>query len=1111
MKKTKILLVAILLLVNIFSIQPVSAYSKEYDPDTKTISIVNATGTLITIQQISHTPSLTTCTEVFNITSYIDYTLDVEKDFKIRWNKYLGRNNIINADWFLLQNQTYNVTVNDYGYVQQNQTIYNITSYENITDTWKEGDRLDIGSTYSIQKWNVSINDGTTFLIVGLDDYTVVGTNPLAVKIYYDSLEIVGTHQEIRYKGEWYEFNPLGKTLHADRSYIVKLVFYKEAELGNFSIQTVPMFAGIETPELTWWNGSYTYRAQTNTSSIHFPQVMSVNVSSESGENNETWIFTNGHNITNFDDIRFVLNDTTELNFWIEDNTTNVIEVFVNVTANGTVGMYYGYALAEPASNGYTTFQYFEDFSDGDYDGWTVESGTWTAEIVDGRPAISTTGNDVRITSPAFSAWTSWEATFSFYVPTLNGGIDGPFENTGKTDGIIPLIGTGAVSANDDFDLRKYHYASIIESTWDPETEWNDYTVVRHSNDYEIFLNGSSMGSGTNTSSWLFEQIGLKTGWSSTAHSWTNIRVHNVTSDPPQWDAWGAEEEPPGTYTPPAPTDMITEVGVWWINYSWSVGVGDITDSYNVSIINSTGENWYNGTTDLCFNVTNTTLGEWVNITVYAFNTTGIGGVGTLSETSLTEETFIDHFFVDPSPYDGEENVVNDPTTFIIKVYTTDLVDVSFINNETQTSFGTDTNVANDTSATINAYLWGGTTYEWYAQMDADGTLINSSVFTFSTVGSILFFEENDPSTRITTNVSVTMYNSTNAWNTTAIEGNLNITSLVDDGLLVLGDEVGLIFSADGFYQRQLVIPEGLGDIWRFYLLNESTSAVSNEFSILDYTGGDFSTSDVMVIFKRYLDGEERYIAGGYRGVSNNIGAILQLGSVYNVFVVNNEETRGIGNYYATSSGSKELVVGLVQYPTEIYVPFENISWNVTTYISHYDNGTIETAYIHFTYNDSQNESDWLNVTIYDADDLSTIFYSTNITTNTSLVSIFYYPSTADLENGTIYLLNITNTLGSALVRIDFRAGIQKIQTLAFFEEYPEYQWLFSGFIILFTAMLFPVRFSDIGCFVVGAMGVFLWQVGFLPSNALTLSTLVLVFIIAGLNAVWFKKRTGEI
>jgi len=138
----------------------------------------------------------------------------------------------------------------------------------------------------------------------------------------------------------------------------------------------------------------------------------------------------------------------------------------------------------------------------------------------------------------------------------------------------------------------------------------------------------------------------LASGWNGTASV-----VINVT------DGWGGEDNDtfliivnaaplPGDYIPDDPTNLQNTTGNYWVNYTWNVGGGNITDSYNVSW-NLT---WYNTTTDT-FMKKEVGASNWANITVYAFNSSGNG---TLSTGYISDEVqapaFVPGDYVPPNP-----------------------------------------------------------------------------------------------------------------------------------------------------------------------------------------------------------------------------------------------------------------------------------------------------------------------------------------------------------------------------------------------------------------------------------------------------------------------------
>ncbi len=109
------------------------------------------------------------------------------------------------------------------------------------------------------------------------------------------------------------------------------------------------------------------------------------------------------------------------------------------------------------------------------------------------------------------------------------------------------------------------------------------------------------------------------------------------------------------TYIPPDPTNLTNTTGRYWVNYTWQAGsgwqgdsaiasglpdvgdkstlavfdMGNVTDSYNISV----NGDWYNGTTNTSINET-VSSGGWLNITVWAWN---VSGIGTLSAGCIND------------------------------------------------------------------------------------------------------------------------------------------------------------------------------------------------------------------------------------------------------------------------------------------------------------------------------------------------------------------------------------------------------------------------------------------------------------------------------------------
>ncbi|MFZ3169114.1 MAG: polysaccharide deacetylase family protein, partial [Candidatus Methanoperedens sp.] len=80
------------------------------------------------------------------------------------------------------------------------------------------------------------------------------------------------------------------------------------------------------------------------------------------------------------------------------------------------------------------------------------------------------------------------------------------------------------------------------------------------------------------------------------------------------------------SYIPPAPAGLASIQGNFWVNHTWQPGTGNRTDSYNISVNGS----WTNGT-DITYSNNSVGPHGWSNISVYAYNNSGIGKLNTTS------------------------------------------------------------------------------------------------------------------------------------------------------------------------------------------------------------------------------------------------------------------------------------------------------------------------------------------------------------------------------------------------------------------------------------------------------------------------------------------------
>lgn len=151
--------------------------------------------------------------------------------------------------------------------------------------------------------------------------------------------------------------------------------------------------------EAVWFNDAWLYRVPvsiTNSSGSALSDFqVSITVDSDT-------LATANKVQSDCDDLRFTDSTSNLLPYWIEDAASASeavtcsaadVTVWVRVPSIPTTGaiiyMYYGNTNASAASNGKSTFQFFDDFSDS-----TLNSVTWTAtgstSIATGEISITT-------------------------------------------------------------------------------------------------------------------------------------------------------------------------------------------------------------------------------------------------------------------------------------------------------------------------------------------------------------------------------------------------------------------------------------------------------------------------------------------------------------------------------------------------------------------------------------------------------------------------------------------------------------------------------------------------------------------------------------------------
>jgi hypothetical protein len=334
---------------------------------------------------------------------------------------------------------------------------------------------------------------------------------------------------------------------------------------------------------------------------------------------------------SDFSDIRFTTKNSTSLDYWVESsvggsNASVWVELLDSFNDNSTdyIFMTYGSPNLTSASNGNNTFDFFDDFSGGNLNKWSI---TGSPTILSGQ---------LKITGA-----TSWNTNYALSSTTINRPFIMEWKEQGDTSGYQGQDGYSVVPADTS--------PNVIIYRGDPT---NDKFIVNNSaigtlpldanlNTYKLILNTTQGASAyrnnvvigaTTTGTLTGKQIGFNK-YSTTSMYYDDVRIRKYVATEPNTNISIFEFSSPATpFVPPVPVISTVTTGNFFVNTSWTPGSGNYTDSYNVSYNGV----WVNGSTATYKNTTLAAHG-WHNVTVYAYN----NSMGNLSATALTNNTQI--------------------------------------------------------------------------------------------------------------------------------------------------------------------------------------------------------------------------------------------------------------------------------------------------------------------------------------------------------------------------------------------------------------------------------------------------------------------------------------
>jgi hypothetical protein len=723
-----------------------------------------------------------------------------------------------------------------------------------------------------------------------------------------------------------------------------------------------------------WWNSSWSYRVDNAIPNGARPYQISLNLSNATGTNNATTIFCNGKCNVNFSDVRFTLDNTTLLPYWI--NNTNVNQVFVNVTTNGTVNMYYGNPSSTSTSNVNTTFILFDDFENGTGK-WTPENGGFTLSSASPKYGVyslrsaqggSGSGNFItagyagtNITNFVYEGWAKptqndWggvifrrSATTTFYILW--------FSPTSAQITLTKMVGAARTDINS---------ASISGSL---ET-WYRYKIFVNGNSIKVYIDDVLKFDETDTAvASGFVGLGGYNEATNRNIALDNVFVKYFTTTEPQWTTWGGQSS---LYSNNKTNDA-------------SLNVSELQGKYVRFYYNDTTPIWLvdsvNQTASYGSQYLDVVASGIKNITVYNIS---------LQNSVTWNYTDITYPFQLISPANGSTGVSNpvtlfarewarnDPYTFTIAT------DSQFINNVSSGSLS-----CTNENCTTSVSLSSSTKYWWIVK---NGAGIYSQAFNFTTSAPIVvpgqfnitLLDEINISYRIM-NFSIVLKGADNSY----ITKNSNLTTgwANFSGAEVSQQEYLIIATSTGWAQR-MVVNNSPGNV-TMYLPNTSLYTIDVvSFTLLDVTGlYPFQTSK-LVTTKGGTIQDSSYFSADSSHVVNMIR-----GQNYGMRVVSGNNIFDFQNYNSVGSGSVTISINDFKVYPSVQMPFVyNISYSTNNVELHW--------------NDSNNAMQSLNFTVRKNTSILQCNILTSVDVGQSICGIdsqssFYIIFSAKMEDGT--------------------------------------------------------------------------------------------------------------
>ena len=230
--------------------------------------------------------------------------------------------------------------------------------------------------------------------------------------------------------------------------------------------------------------------------------------------------------------VRFVDENLQIIDYWEEDTDTIWAEIPKIIGSKvSAIRMMHGDIYN--TSDGEATFEFFDDFEDGDISDWSVVTGGSNTYNANNYYLYDTGDTGCAVISHEINSISNFAFAFRFYPETPTASDTRP----GVSADANPHPDYGYhVWIADSGILRLYSpsQTTIVDGLWSQLAKWYDMQFIKYGTSFELFIDGASQGTGSNSEEDIMHYIRLE-GSSVTGRParYDNVRVRKYTSPEP--------------------------------------------------------------------------------------------------------------------------------------------------------------------------------------------------------------------------------------------------------------------------------------------------------------------------------------------------------------------------------------------------------------------------------------------------------------------------------------------------------------------------------------------------------------------------------------------------